>query len=109
MYQDRFGEEMEAPALAGFAAAWALFHWVMPGASAMTPDAVAAAARSVHLQTGALPNGSGLAFGPPGTRQAGTNLGASSVIWEWTGVDHRVVVWPPRFALSSIEAIPLGT
>jgi len=109
MYEDRFGGEMEAPALAGFAAAWALFHWAMPRASALTPDAVSAAARSMHLPTGVLPNGSGLAFASPGTRQAGTNLGASSVIWEWTGVDHRVVVWPPRFALSSIEALPLGT
>ncbi|MDP9340788.1 MAG: ABC transporter substrate-binding protein [Actinomycetota bacterium] len=109
MYEDRFGEEMEAPALAGFAAAWALFHWVMPRASAMTPDAVAAAARGMHLGIGELPNGSGLAFGAPGSRQAGTNLNASSVIWEWTGVDHRVVVWPPRFARSSIQAIPLGT
>jgi len=50
-----------------------------------------------------------LAFGAPGSRQAGTNLNASSVIWEWTGVEHRVVVWPPRFARSSIQAIPLGT
>jgi branched-chain amino acid transport system substrate-binding protein len=109
MYEDRFGGEMQAPALAGFAAAWALFHWVMPRASALTPGAVAAAARGIHLGIGQLPNGSGLAFGAPGTRQAGANLGASSVIWEWTGVDHRVVVWPPRFAMSSIQAIPLGT
>jgi branched-chain amino acid transport system substrate-binding protein len=108
-YEDRFGGEMEAPALAGFAAAWALFHWVIPSAGSMTPDAVAAAARSVHLAVGSLPNGSGLAFGPPQTRQAGTNLRASSVIWEWTGVDQRVVVWPPRFARAPIRAIPLGT
>jgi hypothetical protein len=108
-YEDRFGGEMEAPALAGFAAAWALFHWVMPRASSLTPDAVAAAARTMDLAVGSLPNGSGLAFGQPGSSQAGTNLNASSVIWEWTGVDQRVVVWPPRFAKSQVQAIPLGT
>src|SRR5439155_19475434 len=70
MYEDWFGQEMEAPALAGFAAAWALFHWIMPRAQALTPEGVAAAARSVHLSTGTLPNGSGLAFAGPDTRQA---------------------------------------
>ena len=34
----------------------------------------------------------------PGSPDAGANLMATSVIWEWVGVDQRAVVWPPQFA-----------
>jgi hypothetical protein len=89
---------MDAPALAGFSAAWALFRWAMPKASSLTPTAVGAAAMTLHVPMGGLPNGSGIDFGAPGSAQPGQNLRAASVIWEWVSVDHRVVVWPPRFA-----------
>ena len=107
-YRDRHGGPMSAPALAGFAAAWALFHDVMPRASGDSPEAVARAARRVALPRGSLPNGSGLRFGPPGTSRAGANLRAASVIWEWTGVGRRAVVWPPGFATEPIRVIPLA-
>src|SRR5439155_10421889 len=70
-YRSRYHEDMSAPALAGFSAAWALFHDVMPSAAAMTPDAVAAAALRAHVPQGGLPNGSGLEFGRPGSTDAG--------------------------------------
>ena len=54
------------------------------------------------LPEGALPNGSGLAFGPPGTPDGSTNLRATSVIWEWVGLNTRAVVWPPTFATHPI-------
>jgi hypothetical protein len=54
---------------------------------------------------GDLPNGSGLAFGPPGGPDAGANLRAASVIWEWTRVNRREVTWPPQFATAPIAAI----
>ncbi len=106
-YQDRYQEHMDAPALAGFSAAWALFHDVMPEASDLTPTGVAAEARRVRLATGSLPNGSGLAFGAAGSSTAGSNLRASSVIWEWTSPDWRGVVWPPRFATEPLRVIPI--
>jgi branched-chain amino acid transport system substrate-binding protein len=108
-YRARYHQDMVAPALAGFSAAWALFHDVMPKAPALTPDGVAAAARGVHLPEGSLPNGSGLAFGGAGTSTAGSNLLAASVIWEWTQVDWRGVVWPPRFATESVRYIPIAS
>jgi branched-chain amino acid transport system substrate-binding protein len=107
-YRARFGQEMDAPALAGFSAAWALFHDLMPAAGPMTPAAVAAAAQRAALPMGSLPNGSGLAFGPPGTPDAGANLEAASVIWEWVGLGQRAVVWPPEFATEPIRAIPIA-
>jgi ABC-type branched-subunit amino acid transport system substrate-binding protein len=106
-YRSRYHQEMSAPALAGFSAAWALFHSVMPAASATTPQAVAQAALAARIPAGGLPNGSGLEFGAPGTPEAGANLRAASVIWEWVGVNRRAVVWPPQFATQRIEPIPI--
>jgi branched-chain amino acid transport system substrate-binding protein len=108
MYRRLHGQDMDAPALAGFAAAWALFHDVMPRAGGAAPDEVARAARTTSLPVGSLPNGSGLAFGRAGGPGAGANLRAASVIWEWTGVDRRAVVWPPAFATHPIQPIPLA-
>ncbi len=102
-YRARYGADMSAPALSGFSSAWALFHDVMPAASAVTPPAVAAAALAVDLPTGSLPNGSGLRFAPPGSPDAGSNVAATSVIWEWVAPGRRAVVWPPRFAPSAID------
>jgi len=107
-YAARFHTSMSAPALAGFSAAWALFHAVMPVADAFDAESIAKAALGVRLPTGALPNGSGLEFAGPGTPQPGANLRAQSVIWEWVGVRERAVVWPPRYATTAIKAIPLA-
>src|SRR5205807_540146 len=99
-YRRRYGDPMTAPALAGFAGGLALFEHVLPRSHGFSAAAVAQAARTVRLPDGALPNGSGLAFAPPGTPEAGANLKAASVIWEWmpcssTSCLTRVVVWPP--------------
>jgi branched-chain amino acid transport system substrate-binding protein len=105
-YRARYHQEMSAPALAGFSAAWALFRTVMPHAPALSPNAVAAAALQARIPEGGLPNGSGLELGQPGTPDAGANLRAASVIWEWVGVDQRAVVWPPQFATQALRVIP---
>jgi branched-chain amino acid transport system substrate-binding protein len=107
-YGSRYHQEMSAPALAGFSAAWAMFHSVLPAAHQPTPQAVAAAALRVRIAPGGLPNGSGLEFAPPGTIDAGANLLATSVIWEWVGVNQRAVVWPPRFATAAIDPIRIS-
>jgi branched-chain amino acid transport system substrate-binding protein len=107
-YRARFGGEMSAPALAGFSAALALFKWVMPSSAAMTPSAVARAALRVRLPAGSLPNGSGLRFAPSGSADSGANLAAASVIEQWVGIRHRVVVWPPQLATQDVVAIPIA-
>jgi ABC-type branched-subunit amino acid transport system substrate-binding protein len=105
-WESRYGsEEMSAPALAGFAAAWALLHDVLPRATSFSPAGVAAAALATDVPQGGLPNGSGLRFGRSGSADAGENVMATSVIWEWVGVGKREVVWPPRFATHPIEPI----
>jgi branched-chain amino acid transport system substrate-binding protein len=104
-YQQANGHSMSAAALAGFSGAWALFRYVLPAASSMEPADVAAAARKVRIPAGGLPNGSGLEFAPAGGVDAGANLRAASVIWEWTKVNRREVTWPPQFATAEIAAV----
>jgi branched-chain amino acid transport system substrate-binding protein len=104
-YRARYHAEMSAAALAGFSAGWALFHDVLPAAADLTPAGVSAAALRVRVPVGGLPNGSGIAFGRPGTPDAGANLLATSVIEEWVGVNRRAVVWPPRFATTAVRPL----
>ena len=104
-YEAAYGTDMSAAALAGFSSAWALFATVLPVAASPSPDAVAAAAAAARIPTGALPNGSGLAFRSLGSSDPGANLRAVSVIWEWVRPGVRAVVWPPRFATGPIEPI----
>ena len=94
---------MSPAALAGFSAAWAFFTDVLPGAASLAPDDVAAAARAIDLPPGSLPNGSGLRFGAPGTPDAGDNLAAASVIWEWVAPGEAAVIWPPAFATQPMD------
>jgi Periplasmic binding protein len=88
-YQGRYHQPMSAAALAGFTGAWALFTDVMPNASALTPAGVGKAALRVDIPSGGLPSGSGLRFAPPGSPDAGSNLRAQGVIWEWTRYEWR--------------------
>jgi branched-chain amino acid transport system substrate-binding protein len=107
-YRARYDEDMSPAALAGFSAAWALFHDVMPASASLTPGAIADAALAQDLPRGSLPNGSGLRFGPPGGPGAGDNLAAASVIWEWVHPGHAEVVWPPEFATHEIQPMDIA-
>jgi branched-chain amino acid transport system substrate-binding protein len=95
--------------IAGFSAAWALLHDVLPRAAAMgrlDPAGIAAAARSVDLPVGTLPDGGGLLFAAdPG--RVGQNLRAAAVIWQWQGVRRSVVVWPAAYATGTVRDVPL--
>ena len=102
-YHARWDEEMSPAALAGFSAAWAFFTSVLPAAVSMDPTDVAAAARATDLPKGSLPNGSGLRFGTAGAPNAGDNLAAASVIWEWVAPGRAAVIWPPAFATSPMD------
>jgi branched-chain amino acid transport system substrate-binding protein len=107
-YRRRYHQPMSGAALTGFSGAWALFKYVLPNARSLTPAAVAAAAAKVNLPKGSLPNGSGLRFAPPGAPNAGDNLRAASVIWEWTTPGWRAVVWPPEFATEPITPLTIN-
>jgi branched-chain amino acid transport system substrate-binding protein len=105
-YRREFGSDPTEEALAGFGAAWALFHYVMPHAHDLTAVAMAASARSLDLPAGTLANGAGIQFSST-VEAMGQNTRAASVIWQWQGVRHSVTVYPPVFATGSPGFIPL--
>ena len=92
--------------LAGFSAAWALFHYVLPAAHSFSPGDIATAARQTSLAEGELPNGAGLHFATDRVHE-GQNLLAAAVIWQWQAVRHSVVVWPPAYATGAPAMVPL--
>ena len=102
-YNVRWDVDMSPAALAGFSAAWAFFTDVLPAAASLAPADVAAAARAIDLPRGSLPNGSGLRFGAPDTANAGDNVAAASVIWEWVAPGEAAVIWPPAFATDPMD------
>jgi branched-chain amino acid transport system substrate-binding protein len=105
-YRREFGSDPSEESLAGFSAAWTLFHYVMPRAPDLGAGGMAAAARSLDLPDGTLANGAGVKFAA--TPEAmGQNTRAASVIWQWQGVRHSVTVYPPVFATGSPDFIPL--
>jgi branched-chain amino acid transport system substrate-binding protein len=108
--------EQSEEALSGFTAAWALFHDVLPvaaaagaGADATAFDAapVAAAARTIDLPQGSLPNGAGLHFSGDPAR-LGQNDRAAAVIWQWQAVRTYEFVWPPTYATGQVAFVPLA-
>jgi len=107
-YQDRYHEPMDAPALSGFANASALLSHVLPAATSLRADDVAAAAVRVKLARGTLANGAGLDLAPADAPDAGANRNAAGVIWEWVAPRTRAVVWPPAYATHPIVATPTG-
>ena len=69
-------------------------------------NGIAAAARSIDLPTGALPNGAGLHFSAdPAT--LGQNERATAVIWQWQAVRSYTFVWPPTYKTGDVGFVPL--
>ena len=103
--------EASEEALAGFSAAWALFHDALPAAARSDPTlgvaAVATAARSLDLPLGSLPNGAGLRFSGDAAT-LGQNERASAVIWQWQAVRQYAFVWPASYATGAISFVPLA-
>lgn len=103
--------EASEEALAGYSAAWALVRSVLPAAAAsghaLDAATVAAAARTIDLPLGALPNGAGLRFSSDAAT-LGQNTRAAAVIWQWQAVRRYAFVWPASYATGDISFVPLG-
>lgn len=99
------GEAPTEEGISGFSSAWVLFHDVLPTAHP-SAAAIAAVARALNLPQGSVPNGGGVRFGQSAS-DLGQNLLAASVIWQWQGVRHSVVVWPSAYATGGVTMVPL--
>jgi ABC-type branched-subunit amino acid transport system substrate-binding protein len=105
-WQQTTGTTPTEEGLAGFTAAWALFHDVLPRAAALDAASIAAAARTLDIPRGGLPNGAGVRFSSD-LAMLGQNTRAAAVIWQWQAVRHSVTVWPPVDATGTAQLIPL--
>ncbi len=105
-YRRGYGSDPTEESLAGFSAAWTLFHYVMPRAADLSAASFASAARGLDLPSGTLANGAGVKFATSPDAM-GQNIRAASVIWQWQGVRHSVTVYPPVFATGTPGFIPL--
>jgi len=103
------GQEMEAEVVAGFVGGWVMMHDILPNAASLSRADVWKAAMAVDLPAGSLINGAGVKFSPEGKPDMGQNLRAAGVIWEWVGVRHRAVVYPPAYADHAPETIAINT
>ena len=88
---------MDLSAIAGFVGAWALLHDVAPQAGAWTAAGIRSAALAVNLPSGSEVNGAGLRFAPPTAPDAGQNVRAANVVWQWQP-QGQVVVYPRPYA-----------
>jgi branched-chain amino acid transport system substrate-binding protein len=104
------GNQPTEEGISGFSAAWALFHYVLPAAASsadLTPLSIAAAARTLDLPEGSLPNGAGIHFSSD-PQTLGQNERAVGVVWQWQAVRTYTFVWPPTYATGSIAFVPLA-
>ena len=101
-YLHRYAGIPEAAAYMGFSGAWALLAHALPHARSLAPADIAAAARTIDIPDGSLPNGAGIRFAPAGGPEAGQNLRAFGVVWQWQD-GKPVLVWPPAAARGAPE------
>ncbi len=99
-YLHRYAGTPEAAAYMGFSGAWALLAHALPNARSLSPADIAAAARTLDVPDGSLPNGAGIRFAPADAPEAGQNLRAFGVVWQWQD-GKPVLVWPPAAARGS--------
>jgi len=103
LWRQRTGQPApDEEGIAGFSAAWVLFADVLGRAGDGGAAGIAAAARSLDLPAGSLPNGGGVLFSTA-AGQLGQNLRAADVIWQWQAPRVSVVVWPPAYATGTIK------
>jgi branched-chain amino acid transport system substrate-binding protein len=103
LWKQRTGEAApDEEGIAGFTAAWVLFADVLGRAGDDSALSIAAAARSLDLPSGSLPNGGGVLFST-GAGQLGQNTRAAAVVWQWQAPRHSVVVWPPVYATGQVK------
>lgn len=105
-WKEQTGTNPTEEGLAGFTAAWALFHYVLPAAKSLTPQGIATAAMNTVEPSGSLPNGGGITFSHDAA-DLGQNTSAIGVIWQWQATRKEVTVWPPQYAWGPVKLVPL--
>jgi ABC-type branched-subunit amino acid transport system substrate-binding protein len=110
-YVKRFGTPMGTDGVNGFVAGWILLQDIAPVAltrfHSVSPDALRKAAIAIHRPYGSEINGSGVEFAASGP-EAGQNLRAVNVVWQWQKGGQTSIVAPRVFATSGVVDVPLS-
>ncbi len=107
-YANLYHEAMSSYALSGFSNALVVLAHVLPAADSLSVAGIARAAHAVRLAPNSLPNGGGYALAPDRAGDAGDNMRAESVIWQWVAPVTAAVVWPPSYATHTILNLPVA-
>jgi len=100
--EQKLGQDMPIPAVAGFVGGWTLFHEVLPAVQGtVTPDAVREAAYRVDQPAGSSINGGGVKFARRDEPDAGQNRRAPAVVGQWQAINTMKAVYPAAFAQAS--------
>ena len=101
-YATKYGAAMSSYALSGFSNALVVLGHVLPAAHSFSVADIARAAHTVQLAPNSLPNGGGYELAPDHASDAGDNVRAESVIWQWVAPVTAAVVYPPSYATHTI-------
>lgn len=93
--------------LLGFEAGWNLFHYVLPKAGSLDPEAVRKVALEFDKPWNDSMMGMGCKYAPPGHPKAGQNLKAQQFVYQWQN-DKLVAVWPETIAAGDV-LLPMPT
>lgn len=104
----KYGYAMSAEAVAGFTGGWVLLHEVLPKAASLERADVTKAAMSIDIPSGSEINGAGVRFAAADRPDAGQNLRAVGVIWEWLHANDLQVVFPPEYAKAQPVVVPIA-
>ena len=106
-YSARFKRAMSYAAVEGFVGGWVMLHDVLPKAAGYSRPEIWSAAKSLDLPSGTEIDASGVRFAGDGDAEAGQNLRAAAVVWQWLDARTRVIVYPPPMAQTAPQAISL--
>ncbi|HEY3833796.1 MAG TPA: ABC transporter substrate-binding protein [Acidimicrobiia bacterium] len=101
-YATKYNAAMSSYALSGFSNTLVVLGHVLPAAHSLSVADIARAAHTVHLAPNSLPNGGGYDLAPDSASDAGDNVRAESVIWQWVAPVTPAVVYPPSYATHTI-------
>lgn len=107
-WKAKYGYAMNAEAVAGFTGGWVLLHETLPRAASLDRADVTAAAMSLDIPAGTEINGAGVRFAAADRPDAGQNLRAVGVIWEWMHANDLQVVFPPAYAKAQPVVVPIA-
>ena len=102
------GQAPSTNAWNSFCGTMLLFDEVFPKVKNLDPDEIRAAALSLDLPEGSLPNGMGAKFIPHDQPDGGQNSRAFSIVLQWWDSELHVVQ-PDKYAMREPQYIPLPT